>query len=277
MKPTTIKLFLVNGSPDGLRTAELSNWSGKAVAAPRSQLEQLISREEVASPGVYLLLGVDEDEAQQIYIGEAEVVKSRLKQHVAKDFWQSAIVFISKDENLTKSHIKFLEGELIRRLQEAGRAQVQNSQGSGAKLPESDKADMEAFFDQILQLLPILGVTAFRPVSPSQVVTKDEVLHCRIKGLEALGSRTESGFVIYKGSQAVLSHRPSAKYSKRGREQLIKDKVMVPDGDHLIFIRDVEFSSPSAAAAAVRGGASNGLTHWRDQSGKTLKDIEESA
>ena len=100
MKPTTIKLFLVNGSPDGLRTAELSNWSGKAVAAPRSQLDQLLSRPEVDNPGVYILLGFDEEDRQQIYIGEAERVKTRLKQHVSKDFWQSAIVFISKDDDI---------------------------------------------------------------------------------------------------------------------------------------------------------------------------------
>jgi len=274
MKPTTIKLFLVNGSPDGLRTAELSNWSGKAVAAPRSQLDQLLSRQEVDNPGVYILLGFDEEDRQLVYIGEAERVRTRLKQHVSKDFWQSAIVFISKDENLTKAHIKFLEGELIGRLQEAGRAILQNSQSSGAKLPESDKADMDGFLEQILQLLPILGLTAFRPVRPSRAATKEEVLHCRIKGLEATGNRTESGFVIYKDSQAVLTHRKSAKYSKRGREKLIADKIMVPSGEHLVFIRDVEFSSPSAAAAAVRGGASNGLTNWKDSKGRTLKDIE---
>ena len=105
-------LFLVHGNPNGLRTAELSNWSGKAISAPRNDLPAFFHREELSSPGVYLLTGEDSDTGDKtIYIGEAEDVRKRIKNHIDKDFWNSATVFISKDDNLTKSHIKYLEGK----------------------------------------------------------------------------------------------------------------------------------------------------------------------
>ncbi|MFM1556271.1 MAG: GIY-YIG nuclease family protein, partial [Limisphaerales bacterium] len=104
MSTATIKLFLVNGDPKRLRTGEISNWSGKAVAAPRTDLDELLTREEVQKPGVYILIGTDPNEGSPAcYIGEAEVIRDRLKQHRAKDFWIHVIVFVSKDENLTKS------------------------------------------------------------------------------------------------------------------------------------------------------------------------------
>lgn len=113
----TIKLFLVHGDSDGIRTAEISNWSGKAVAGPRSEIGNFLKREEISSPGVYFLAGVDpETDQPSLYIGEAENVRKRIRQHQSKDDWSQVIAFNSKDENLTKSHIRYLEGELIRRV-----------------------------------------------------------------------------------------------------------------------------------------------------------------
>src|SRR5210317_1208784 len=137
MQAATIKLFLVHGSPSGLRTAELSNWSGKAIAAPRTEISDLLKREELTSPGFYLLTGVEPDSGDPaIYIGEAENVASRLKGHAGKDFWNAVTVFVSKDENLTKAHIRYLEGLLIERAIRVGSAVVMNAASSGAKLPE---------------------------------------------------------------------------------------------------------------------------------------------
>ncbi|MFT5485070.1 MAG: hypothetical protein ACI9GW_003743, partial [Halieaceae bacterium] len=139
MQATTIKLFLVHGSPSGLRTAELSNWSGKAIAAPRTEISDLLKREELTSPGFYLLTGVDPDSGDRaIYIGEAENVAKRLKGHASKDFWNTATVFVSKDENLTKAHIRYLEGILIEKANNNGASVVINSASCGSKLPESD-------------------------------------------------------------------------------------------------------------------------------------------
>ena len=123
MDAASIKIFLPTGRPDGLRTAEISNWTGKAIACPRAEMGSLFNREELKKTGIYMLLGEDPESGERAaYIGEAEIVGTRLKIHQDKDFWIQVIVFVSKDENLTKAHVKFLEGELIKKAQEVGKA-----------------------------------------------------------------------------------------------------------------------------------------------------------
>ncbi len=274
LESATIKIFLVNGHPNGLRTAELSNWTGKAIAAPRTEINDLLKRDELVNPGIYLLTGVDEDSGDRtIYIGEAENVSKRLKNHTNRDFWSSITAFISKDGNLTKAHIRYLEGKLINRANEAGAAIVMNSTSSGAKLPESDTAEMDIFLDKIFALLPILGISHFNKVveRPSQ---DKGLLHCSVKELMATGTRTSNGFVVFAGSQAVEEHRPSADIIRRIRDRLLDKGVLSRDQGCLIFTKDYEFGSPSTAGGVVRGGNTNGLTAWKNAGGKNLKDIE---
>ena len=265
---------MVHGSPNGLRTAELSNWSGKAIAAPRIEITDLLKRDELTRSGVYLLTGVDPVSGDNaIYIGEAENVSSRLKGHAKKDFWNSVTVFVSKDENLTKAHIRYFEGKLIDMVLEIGSSVVINLASSGAKLPESDAAEMDVFFQKILQLLPVLGVSDFHLLIEEKA-SEEELLLCKIKGLIASGKRTANGFVVFSGSQAVLEHRESAKALKSKREQLIAKGFLKVREGHLLFVKDVEFGSPSTAGGVVRGGSTNGLTSWKNSNGQALKEIE---
>lgn len=276
MNSATIKVFLPFGDPKRLRTAEISNWSGKAVAAPRTDLEGLLEREELQKAGVYVLTGTAPDDGMPMgYIGEAEVIRERLRVHKAKDFWVQAFVFVSKDENLTKSHVRYLEGRLIADAIKGQRFRLDNSQSSGSKLPESDREDMEVFLDRVRQLLPVLGTDILTPLAPKTVGSGKELI-CTVKGATARGERTETGFVVFAGSQAVSQERPSAIQSPfviSLRSKLREEGVLVPDGDHLKFSRNTEFSSPSAAAAVVCGGSANGLVSWKIK-GKTLKEIE---
>lgn len=279
MPSATIKLFLPHGDPKRLRTAEISNWSGKAVAAPRTDFEALRDREEMGHSGVYVLTGSDPETGKPMaYVGEAEVLRDRLKSHKAKDFWVTAVTFLSKDENLTKSHIRFLEGRLLEEAKTAGRFTLDNSTASGSRLPEADRHDMEEFLEKIRQLLPVLGSELLTPVASKQPPSNTDVLRTDIKGVSAMGQRTPTGFVVFKDSHAVLTPRPTASqyvpFVVATRETFAKDGTLVPEGDRLVFTRDVEFSSPSAAAAVVDGGSANGLIAWKDKSGRTLKEIE---
>lgn len=276
MQAATIKIFLVHGSPNGLRTAELSNWSGKAIAAPRTEISDLLKRDELANPGFYLLTGVEPESGDRaIYIGEAENVSNRLKGHATKDFWNAVTVFVSKDENLTKAHIRYLEGVLIEKANNNGAAIVMNSASSGARLPESDAAEMNIFLEKCLQLFPVLGIPDFNE-KVDRVSESRDFLYCRIKGLTATGKRTANGFIVFAGSQAVLEHRPSAKRMRNKREQLVEKGLLIEKGDHLVFAKDIEFGSPSTAGSVVRGGNTNGLIHWKNLQNIQLKEIEAS-
>jgi hypothetical protein len=279
MSSATIKIFLVHGDPKRLRTAELSNWSGKAIAGPRSEFEGVIRREESGSSGVYFLTGSDPESGKPaIYIGEAENIKDRIKSHLEKDFWNQIVYFISKDETLTKAHIRYLEGKLIEQARQSNRALVMNGQSSGAKLPESDREDMEVFLEKIYQLLPVLGVELLVPAAGKAATdTEKEMLYCEIKGLKARGHLTPNGFVVLKDSQAVLQERASSKkwpWPINLRQKLKDDGILSVKTDHLLFNQDAEFSSSSAAAAVIHGGSANGLTAWKNKHGKTLKELE---
>lgn len=279
MTAATIKLFLVHGDPKRLRTAELSNWTGKAVAGPRTEFDGVLAREESGKSGVYLLTGTDPESARAaVYIGEAEGIRDRIKAHLDKDFWSQVTFFVSKDENLTKAHIRYLEGKLIEIAKGAGRALVTNGQGSGAKLPESDRWEMEVFLEKIGQLLPVLGVDVLVPASGTQTDTgQKDVLICEIKGVKARGYRTPDGFLVLKGSEAVGTERPSSEkwpWTRNLRQKLKDDGLLGEKEGKLVFIKDFEFASPSAAAAVIHGGHANGLTAWKDSNGKTLKERE---
>lgn len=280
IESATVRIFLVKGSPTSIRTAEISNWTGKAVAGPRSQIEEVLKRDEACKPGVYFLSGTDPESGKGIvYIGEAEIIRKRVKDHLGKDYWNAVTFFVSKDENLTKAHIKYLEGKLIEKAKSTGRAKLENAVSSGSHLPESDTADMDIFLSRMEQLLPILGQEFLKPVSSSE--TRDarpSLLFCEIKGLKATGKRTDNGFVVLKGSEAVLIERPSSqkyKWASNLRETLIKDSVLKAAGDRYVFEQAHEFSSPSAAAAVVHGGHANGLISWKDSQGRTIKELEQ--
>jgi len=284
MNPTaTIKLFLPFGDPKKVRTAEISNWSGKAVAAPVSDWKDLLDRPELKKPGVYFLLGgVDpSDGKRRAYVGEAEVIAERIKWHKAKadDWWNSVVLFVSQDDNLTKAHIRYLEGRLIEMAAAIDRNKIVNLKASGAHLPESDRNDMEVFLERIAQLLPVLGSDLLTPINPAM---KDPhgatVLYCAMKGARAKGLRSPNGFVVLKGSTAVLTERESAKTKGAWilalREKLKLEGTLKEESGLLVFTRDVEFASPSAAATVVHGGNAAGPIAWKDANWKTLKELE---
>jgi hypothetical protein len=282
MSSATIKLFLPRGDAKSLRTAEISNWTGKAIAAPRTELDELLAREELDKAGIYILTGSDPlTNTPRAYIGEAEVIRDRLKQHKTKEFWVSAIVFVSKDENLTKAHVRYLESRLLAEAGQIDRFTLEQNQAGGSRLPESDREDMEVFLSRIRQLLPVLGSDLLIPVAqPAAKPQSGGLLFCRRKGAEGRGHRTPDGFVVLKGSTAVLQERESAKSwpaTIATRKQLIADGTLIKKDGFYEFTRDVQFSSPSAAAAAIEGGSANGLIEWKTKDGVTLKQLDEQA
>lgn len=279
MPTATLKMFLAFGDPKRLRTVELSNWTGKAVAGPRSEFDKVLEREESLNSGVYFLTGIDPDTNKgAIYIGEAECIRDRIKSHLSKDFWNNIAFFVTKDENLTKAHIRYIEGRLIEIAKSADRSIVMNSQASGAKLPESDREDMEVFLEKMQQVLPVLGIEAFvQATSKIENEAERQILTCKIKNVVATGYLTPNGIVVLAESGAVLEERDSAKKwpsVMTQRNKLIEEGGLIQEGDKYVFSKDTEFSSPSSAAAVIHGGSANGLTAWVNESGKSLKELQ---
>lgn len=279
MPTATLKMFLAFGDPKRLRTVELSNWNGKAVAGPRSEFEKVLERAESLNSGVYFLTGIDPDTNKSaIYIGEAECIRDRIKSHLSKDFWNNIVFFITKDENLTKAHVRYIEGRLIDIAKSAARSVVMNNQSSGSKLPESDREDMEVFLGKVQQVLPVLGVEAFvQTTSKTDGEVEHQMLTCKIKNVAATGYLTPNGIVVLSGSEAVLEERGSAKKWPSvmvQRNKLIEEGGLIQKDGNYVFVKDTEFSSPSAAAAVIHGGSANGLTAWVNKNGQSLKELQ---
>ena len=209
-RPFKIQILVADGRPDGLRLVEKSNWIGQGIVFPRGRYSWAKKeRDELSRSGVYLLVGQDGDPLPKLYVGEAEEVKIRLDRHYAdSDFWQQAIVFTTKGTPLNKAEVKYLEASLLKLARRYGRSKLQNT--NRPRLPglsEADQAEMEGYLDELLSLLPVLGVPFFeREEAPSR---DGVVYHVDRSGSKATGYETNMGFTVQKGSIARESTVPS--------------------------------------------------------------------
>ena len=274
----TIKIFLIDGEPNGRMSCELSNWSGKAYKIPRIKVKDCSDRVDLISTGVYLLLGKDEEGKDLVYIGEAESILKRLTQHLnQKDFWNETIVFISKDENLNKAHVKYLENRLHDIALSSKRYKVENSiTPTQSSISESDRAEMEEFIENVKMLVNTLGHKVFDEKRELKQKQKQEIFSIKAaRGADGQGEPTSDGFVVFKGSKSactiVNSMTPSF---VKFREKLIEEKILIDKTDYYEFTEDYIFSSPSTAAVIIMGRNANGLTEWKQKDGKTLKEFE---
>jgi hypothetical protein len=282
--PFSLRIFVADGDPDGLRIVDKSNWIGKALMFPRALLPQVKARPELAQTGVYLLLGPRPDaEGDMLYVGEGDPIRPRLESHYAqKDFWTRAIGFTTTTAGqLNKAHVQFLESRLIALARAAKRMPLDNANHPAEpSLSEADRADMEVFLGHMLGVLPVLGVHAFEQAPKSPAAKAGPVLTCKGKGVQATGYEASQGFVVREGSQAVAESVPSMAQHVRGmfdlRQELISNGVLAMQGGLYQFSQDYSFSSPSTAAAVVLGRSANGRVEWKAADGRTLKEIQEA-
>lgn len=274
----TIKIFLIDGDPNGRMSCELSNWTGKVYKIPRIKIKDCSDREDMANTGVYLLFGKDEEGKDLVYIGEAESMLKRLNQHLnQKDFWNESIVIISKDNNLNKAHVKYLENRLHEIANKAKRYKIENTvTPTLSSISESDKAEMEEFLDNIKMLVNTLGHKVFEEKREFNLKEKQDIFFIKsARGADAQGEPTSEGFVVFQGSKAAYSEVTSlSPISKMFRKRLIDEGTLIDKIEYFEFSADCVFSSPSSAAVVVMGRSANGLTEWKLSDGKTLKAYE---
>jgi hypothetical protein len=274
-RPFSVKMFLANGTPEGLRIVEKDNWNGCGVVCPRPLLKDSQSRLEFHKAGVYLLLGEsDEDDLPLVYIGEADPIGERLKSHDAeKDFWTRVVFFVG---NLHKAHIQHLESKLYLLAQNAKRCKLQNrNQPTLPTLSEAEIAHSDGFLDEMLLCLGVLGVAVFdQPANQPTTQPQREFMTLSAKDIQAKGYVSASGFVVCKNSKAI--HKSSdylQESAKVRREKLIELGVLKLTGNHYVFTQDYEFGSPSTAGQVILGRSTNGRSEWKDSQNRSLNDI----
>jgi hypothetical protein len=277
-RPFSIRIFLPDGTPDGVRIVEKSNWTGMGVVVPRSLLPEAKAREEFSRTGVYVLVGhVDESDLPTIYVGQGDPVRPRLEDHFAnKDFWTWAVFFVTRDDSLNKAHIGYLEAALVKLASQTKRAKLDNQKvPQPSALSEPDTADMDSFLADMLSILPLVGLTAFEKPRPK--AGEKSLLYLSGKGIQATGYESPQGFVVQEGSMAVAEAVASIHaYQSALRKQLLEQHVLASDGPFLKLTQDYVFSSSTTAAAVLLGRPASGPAEWKNAEGKTLREIQKS-
>ncbi|MCK8491765.1 GIY-YIG nuclease family protein [Spirosoma sp. RP8] len=285
----SLRLYLVDGTPLGILTAEIMNWTGHVIMGPRTQLKELVLRPEMTRTGVYILSGPDPQISGKtlVYIGESDNVGRRLIQHnkdEKKDFWEQACVITSKDQNLTKAHVRYLESRLIALSHDAGYTSIHNGTAPDYNyLPEADIADMNYFMSQLRLVLPVLGYEFLRYKPQVLPVVKSEekqnasetnysltspifIAKSAKHDLTAQAEEVGPDFIVLAGSEAQSRWIGKDDHTYKSLfDRLIDEGKLVvhTDKKKAIFQESTAFKSPSAASAIVFGRASNGRVEWK--------------
>jgi len=295
----SIRIYLSDGTVTGIKFGEIVNKTIQSISCPRFRTSELNTYPESQKPGVYFLFGQDEETGDtKAYIGEAENVYNRLQDHIAKkEFWNEVVFFVSKDENLTKGHVRYLESRLVEIANSTGRYKIENgTQPQLSPLPRPDIAAMEEFLNYIKLLIGVLGHKFLEDITTTikkntienvpitgatqnnQVVlmTSSLELFLNINNIKAKAMQTDEGIVVLEGSEAIKDLKPSMPNGyKELRDKLINNGTLVLVGVKYVFKKNVIFDTASPAASVIVGSSISGPQNWKNSDGKTLKTIEE--
>ena len=275
----TIRLFLVDGTPNGLTTAELSNWTGIGIKVPRIKVREYNTRSEFRKPGVYILIGKGDNNEDVAYIGEAEIIADRLAHHIAnRDFWNEVLFFGSKDQYLNKAGVKYLENRLYELAINAGRYSINQNTPTRPELSEAEQAELEEFLSNIKILTAALGHKIFE--SLEETVEQDEtnqlILFCKNgAGASSKGSPSTEGFIVYKDSLLMVTEQLSlADGIVIERRKMISEGILQIENGFYKLTKDYIFTSSSRAAAATLARSASGPLEWKTEEGIQLKYLE---
>lgn len=278
--PKTIQIFLPGGDPRGIRIAEITTRIVQVIEVPRSLLPEFLKMQESDQVALYFLFGQAEDGSdQKVYVGQTGGLRARLINHNReKEFWERALVLISRTNSLTQTHALFLEWYCIQEAKKAGRYTAENSNsGNKPHTPAPLEADCLEIYATGHTLLATLGYPIFDPVAKLVSAAKpDEFFYCKGSGADGRGMYTEEGFVVLKDSVGRKENVTSLKGTagERLRDRLIESGVMRVEGDTVVFEKDYLFRSPSMAALSLMGRTTNGWIDWKNKDGKTLDAVK---
>lgn len=269
----TIQIYLPYGNPRSLKIAEITSRTIQAILLPRSILNDITNRKELNNIGVYFLFGLEEN-LSKVYIGETENCFKRLCDHnKKKDFWTHALVFISKTQFFTKSHIKFLEWLSYDKAIKSGRYVIENSNiPTQPYISESVESDLYDNFETIQLLASTLGYPVFDLIKKP---IKKEIIECKGKDAISKGEYTDDGLVVFKGSTCNLEETNTiGKSISNKRQELINQEILIKKDNVYEFSKNYIFPSPSSAAGVILARSANGWIEWKYLDGKTLSEVK---
>lgn len=283
-KPRSIQIFLLDGEPDGVRTASITLSTVLAVALSSSQIARVAQEfPNTRGPGVYIRLGANDDGKKTAYVGQSGNVVERLKYWATTcpDTWSDASAFVSKDGTVTTAHAEFVEAVLIQAAKENLQWVVDGNKqqpSPAGRLPKPDEFTMLEFIEQAKTLAGALGCDLFRTsgVKPKQSSLFDAVtpdaesadteFHMAGATYDATAIVLAATGRMWVQSGSSIRAEPTATLPKgvaKLRDMLLADGVLKEDAGAVTFTDAWEFSSTSAAACLVSGTSTSGPQAWK--------------
>lgn len=274
----TIQMCIFDGNPNGRIMCELSNWNGRVYKISRNDLSEFANRPDCEYTGVYFLFGKNEDNKDTVYVGEAEKMLVRLKQHLKDhNYWNDCVVVISKDNILNKAHVKYLENKFYTLAVDSKRSSIiNNTVPTCSSISEFDESMLTEFIENARLLVNTLGYKVFDKIDTSVVEKEnsDTIFHiAAARGADAKGLLVPDGFMVIKGSKIAKDTVPSMASNLVNLRNIMLEKNII--NQEFVFVTDYIFTSPSLAASIVMGRNANGRTEWKNINNKSIKDIEE--
>lgn len=284
-----IELFFIEDGENSPYTIDIAGWSGKAIVCRYESIERVTKRSELNTPGTYILkTRIDSGYFEySYYVGESECVVARLKQHLRsrETEFEELISFSTKDDSLTKAHIRYLESRIIQEARLVEPSIIENK--SIPALPTLTEADVSVMEDFLSNIRTILSITKYELLnnrvgiggSSTQTNGSEQspLYHIKNRLIQASMYKSEKGFVVLRGSMSSRSEGAGLGESRRKlRAYLIESNFLVDKGDHLEFTVDYTFRSPSEAASVVTGTQTPGPIRWITESGETFKQVQQS-
>ncbi|MFI3902970.1 DUF4357 domain-containing protein [Ochrobactrum sp. S1502_03] len=275
-----VKIFITGQDPRSLRTVELDNWTGVAITGQPEFFKRALQDEVLSRSCVYLLIRSGaEDDLPAIYVGESDDFSQRYTNSKFPIAFDTFLIFTSKDDNLTRAHVKWLEEKLWAILKDnSGKALVANSnRPTGSNLPRADIATMQTYLRNMIYVLEALGYDLFsvqeRITASPAPINQSEVSEIAPFDLYATlpNRKNEKAFLRYEDGAYTL--KAGSKINARAtdslplnvrklREQLMADGGLISHGEYLELTPDIPFSKPSPASSLVKGRSSTGYQDW---------------
>ncbi|MGO3407729.1 GIY-YIG nuclease family protein [Marinomonas sp.] len=275
-RPRTIQIFLPTGDPAGIRIAEQTTSIIRLIEVPRSDIAEFLKLPEAKQVGLYFL--VSGDSKEELYIGQSGDVGSRLMQHHKdeKKDWERALVLVSLTNNLTQTHVLYLESLSIEKAKSCQRYELLNgNSGQKPHTPIPLKADCDEIHEISSLLLATLGYPFFEPLTEHAATEIEQVFICNRTGVDAKGIYTNEGMVVLQGSSAPMTtKRKTEQRFFDKRDQLLAKGVIAIEAERFVFQRDYLFQTPSGASMFLLLATSNGWIDWKTDQGLTLKDYQ---
>lgn len=277
MRGKTISIYLPDANPKSIKICDINNSIVKGISVPRIKLESVSNREELNNPGLYFLFGEqDELGRYKTYIGEAEILLDRIKQHnKGKEFWDTVLCFVSEKKNINKAHIKYLENYSCLEAKKINKCILENSvTPTQSSLTEQDRDFMLSFFEDIKLITSTLGYNLFEDNKQHDNSEIDNKIYCKGKEAKAEALLNEDGTVtVLKGSVCNGNETESSSPSLISLRFILKEsKILKEENNILIFTEDKTFDSLSKASNVVLARSSNGWIEWKDKNGITMDE-----